>query len=675
MATEQEWLDADNHKIILVDIAYHDGTSLNTKYFSSYPYIQRYGDSFTNILGDTVSSISYDDIVFDVSRITTKINSSKSVGNITLLNTEGEYDSLLDINNSWEGHTIKIYLGDPLWDRTQFILILEGVVDSLTTPEPHLLSVSIRDKKETLNVATQSNTLFSNSNVDNYLKDADTISGLYDKFPTIFTKRLYDVTGTYLDFGNTLGVIPSGNENSLIPICLGKVFNIEPVLVDAYNHVYQVHECPDFTNYGITEVTEVRSNGVKLTGISDASVDTLVAGTGGTADLTGVIVNTISGDTITVTGGVFTTSNYSRAVIHNTTLDEARYVIARTSNTVVDVDANASSASAQTAGWLVGHSYDIWYDTNAPTVDVLQYEENLQAGCIRLLVHDQSTQITCDIIGQATRTQYTDVAVVPNIVSHSAAHLIEYLVLEKTSLEVNSSVDTDICPNTFNPLGSSAFTNTDSLGIYINNESNVLSKVTEIITSLGGYIRFERLCVLQIFRFIDPFIQPSNLTIEADDIVEKGFSLTSIELPEKSINLGYMKNWTVQDKAAVAASVLESDNLEFLDQITTEYSNILDYTGVTNVEYPLVTDSELVGTLIYSSTAATTEAARRSTIRSQKRFIHRVDAIASPFSINIGDVITVVNSRYGFTYPGKQVIVIGLEENPTDKRIILEVWS
>ena len=74
MATEQEWLNEDNHKIILVDIAYHDGTSLNTKYFSDYPYVLKFGDSFTNILGNTVSNISYDDALFDISTIITKIN-------------------------------------------------------------------------------------------------------------------------------------------------------------------------------------------------------------------------------------------------------------------------------------------------------------------------------------------------------------------------------------------------------------------------------------------------------------------------------------------------------------------------------------------------------------------------------------------------------------------------
>jgi len=672
MATEQDWLDADNHKIVLVDISYHDGTSLNTKYFSSYPYVQRYGESFINILGDSISSISYDDIVFDVSRITTKINSSKSIGNITLLNTEGEYDDMLGISNSWEGHTIKIYIGDPNWTRNQFILILEGVLDSLTAPEPHLLAINIRDKKEVLNVTTQEATLYYTSVTVDYLNGNSV--GLYDKFPTIFSKKLYDTSGAYLDFDTSLGVIPSGTENTLVPICLGKVFNIEPVLVDSYNHVYQIHECPDNTNYGISEVTEVRANGVKLTGINDANLDKLVDnslnGTGTT--LTSV---TITGNVIDCTGLTWTTGTYSRGVIRNITLDESRYVIGFTDADTVTVNTNATDQTATVAGWLTGHTYEGWLSTTAPTVDALQYEENLQAGCIRLLVHDQSTQITCDITGQAARTQYTSNAIVPGIISHSAAFIVEYLTLEKTSLAVVSTIDTDICPQTFSPTGSLPFTNTDSLGIYIKDESNVLNVITEVMASVGGYIRFERLCVLQIFRFVDPLFETSNLTLTEDLIVEKGLSITSIELPEKSINLGYMKNWTVQDKAAVAGSVLESDNLDFLDQLTTEYSNVIKYTGLTNTEYPLLTDSDLVGTLIYSSTDADTEANRRSVIRSKKRYINKIEAVASPFTLSIGDVITVLNSRYDFTYPGKKVIIIGLEEYPTDKRVILEVWG
>lgn len=672
--TEQEWLNSDSHKIILVDISYHDGTNLNTKYFGTYPYIQNYGETFVNILGDTVSSIAYEDIVLDVSKITTKINSSKSIGNITLLNTDGEYDNLLNISNSWEGHTIKIYIGAPTWSRAQFILILEGVVDSFTAPQPHLLAIAVTDKKEVLNVVSQEAILWNDSDVLNYLNDNVNTTGLYDKFPLIFVKQLFEHDGTYIDFDTSLGVIPTGNENSVIPICLGKVFNIEPLLIDAYNHVYQIHECPDTTNYGISEVTEVRANGVKLTGINDFDVDTLVSGTGGTP-VAGLTITNIVNNTITVAGADFTSNGYSRAVIHNTTLNEARYVVSSSTSTTVDVDTNANNQDAAVAGWTTAHTYDIWYPTTAPTVNALQYEENLLSGCIRLLVHAQSTQITCDIIGQVTRTHLTTEYVIPDIVPHSAAFIMEYLVLEKTSLVVNSNIDTDICPHTFSPTGTSAFTNTDSLGIYIKDSNTILNLITEVITSVGGYLRFERVCVLQIFRFVDPLFETSLLDITSDDIKERGVSVKTIELPEKSINLGFSKNWTVQDKGAIAASVVESDNLTFLDQITTEFSNIVEYTGLTNTEYPLLTDAEITGTLIFSRSDAQTEATRRALLRNKKRYIYKIDTISAPFTLNIGDVIHITHSRYNFIYPGINVIIIGMEEYPTDRRVILEVWG
>lgn len=670
--TEQDWLDSDNHKIILVDISYHDGTGLSEKYFSDHPYTLKFGDSFTDIAGNTVTSVAYDDIVIDISKIITKINSSTSLGSISLLNTQGEYDDMLDITNAWEGHSISIYLGDPTWTKSQFILILEGVVDSLTAPEPSILAVSIRDKKESINLVTQEKLIWNTSSVLNYLNDGTSSTGIYDIFPNMFSKLLYDTTGTRVDFDASLGVVPSGTENALVPICLGSVFNIEPVLIDSFNHVYQVHECPDATNYGITSVTEVRSNGVKLTGVNDSYVDTLIPDTGTAA--TAGTVTSIVGNSITITGVDFTTNGHLEGVIHNVTLDEARYIINSAGLDNAVVDTNATDQTAEEAGWTTGHTYNVWYPSDPPTIYSLQYEENLSSGCIRLLVGAQSTQITCDITGQPTRTQYTDTGVIPNVVLNSAAHLIEYLVLEKTSLNVTSVTDTDICPLTFDPTASLGFTNTDTLGIYIKDSSTVLAEVINIMASLGGYIRFGRICILQMFRLVDPTLGDSVLTLVPDSLVRNGIRLTSIELPEKSVNIAYKKNWTIQDKAAVAGSVVDSDNLEFLDQITSSYSNALTYTGVTNVEYPLITDSDEIETSIYNKVDAETESTRRAALRDKKRYIYKLDTATTPFTLNIGDVITVVHDRYGFTDPGKQVAIVGLEEYPTDKRVTLEVW-
>ena len=45
-AEQQEWLSEDNEKIIICDIKYYSDQE-KIGYFSNYPYITPFGDSFT----------------------------------------------------------------------------------------------------------------------------------------------------------------------------------------------------------------------------------------------------------------------------------------------------------------------------------------------------------------------------------------------------------------------------------------------------------------------------------------------------------------------------------------------------------------------------------------------------------------------------------------------------
>jgi len=105
--------------------------------------------------GGNESNLIYDDIIKSVPNIATRIDSSSTVGAITLYNTDGEYDSLLE-TVTMTGHNIKIYIGDVNWPRDNFILILEGIVSSVSSNSPETIQLSLRDKKETLNVPLQS---------------------------------------------------------------------------------------------------------------------------------------------------------------------------------------------------------------------------------------------------------------------------------------------------------------------------------------------------------------------------------------------------------------------------------------------------------------------------------------------------------------------------------------
>lgn len=560
MANITKWLEEDNHRIVLIDVQYHDGVELREINFSSHPYVMRHGEVYINSLDTTVYDTIYDDIIEEIPNIVTKINSSVSIGQITLLNTDGEYDYLLDSSLAFEGHKIKVYLGDPSWFRSEFILILDGIIHNFTAPSIDKLAIEMRDRKEVLDKPIQINKL-TQTYVESLLVGTP-FTG------TITSDR--GVTGypKVWEYANI--VIPEGTTNANIPLCFGYCFNIEPVLIDSWNHVYQIHEG------SIEAVTEVRSNGIILS-----------PGT--------------------------------------------------------------------------------------------QYEVNLSIGCIRLLVHDQSTQITCDVIGNNIRSLYADTLY--TLTPHSAADIIEWIILEKSEL-----TNTEICGETFPSTGSRGFDNISNVGIYITSDDSMINVIEQVINSVGGYIRFGKTssCNLQIIKLIDPELETPTLYLDADSIISGGLSLISIEQPNKSVNLGYQKNWGIQDKGSLAGMLLE-DRLDLVDKYTTEFSNVLSYNIGLAAQFPLAEDSELIPCLIYNEVDAQVEADRRASIRSKKRYTYKIDSVASPFTINIGDVINLKHIRYGFTgridasntseaVTGRNCLVIGLEEQPIAKRVTLEVW-
>ena len=76
----------------------------------------------------------------------------------------------------------------------------------------------------------------------------------------------YQTTGVDPDVVDTATIgfnpsvinVPEATLNTPVPICLGKCFNVEPKLIDANNHVYQVHEGR------VADILNVRSNGVPM---------------------------------------------------------------------------------------------------------------------------------------------------------------------------------------------------------------------------------------------------------------------------------------------------------------------------------------------------------------------------------------------------------------------------
>ena len=220
------------------------------------------------------------------------------------------------------------------------------------------------------------------------------------------------------------------------------------------------------------------------------------------------------------------------------------------------------------------------------------------------------------------------------------------------------------------------FTNDSVVGYYSKAEKTVLNACTELINSVGGYMRFTKSpTVVELVQFIDPSGETPDLYLIDDDIIERGLKISAIEQPKKSLTLGYRKNWEVQDVAGLAG-MIKSTDFDFLDELnsyTTEFSTLYSDTTINNTKYPLAEDQDIIETTIFNEVDAQAELDRRIVLRTSKRFIYKIQSIATPFQYNIGDIVHITHDRYGFD-SGKNGLIIGMEESPTNKRVTLEVW-
>lgn len=235
----------------------------DTKYLSTVGYVS--GTATTHPSNQVYNPIIVEGIKY-TEEIATEFNSSPSLsfGDISLANLDGSIDSW--VNHTWINRPIKIYYGDVRWPADSFQLIFNGTVADIKIQNIDRLSLQIRDKLERLNTT------------------------------------LYETT-----LGGT-----SSNATSLLPLCFGECFNVEPLLVDPINLVYQVHNGP------IQEIIEVRDNGFALALTSDYTVDltngkfTLLGSPAGqiTASIKGA---TVASSNLLTYSEDFTNGSYTRA--------------------------------------------------------------------------------------------------------------------------------------------------------------------------------------------------------------------------------------------------------------------------------------------------------------------------------------------------------------------------
>lgn len=225
-----EWLrDQTAQRVLLVEAGVSIGGTETTKYLSTR--------GLATGATDTPANTPYLPYVAGGINLTEELSldgdaGGMAFGDIELLNHSGALDDWLGSSYIWVNRAVRVYLGDTRWSRADFELVFDGVIADIDSKSRDRLSLKIRDKLQRLNT------------------------------PISETK---------------LGGA-SANADALIPVALGEVCNVAPLLTDPATHEYQYHT-------GASEgIIEVRDDGVPVSVTSTPATGkfTLAASPAGT---------------------------------------------------------------------------------------------------------------------------------------------------------------------------------------------------------------------------------------------------------------------------------------------------------------------------------------------------------------------------------------------------------
>lgn len=196
---QTQWLQRPGvFRCVLIEVDYSEGAETKTAYFAR--------GNFRSAGTDTPAYTPYRDVIVGGLTFTSAIDSAlfghsdSGLGDVELL-AIAETEQLL--TKAVAGHSVRIYIGEEGWKKSQFYP-----------------------------VAT-------------FISDTPTASGNTIRLP--FREFAEDLAEPVLNQRTADGVI--------IPLCLGRAFNITPVLINAANHTYQ------FNLESSEAVSAVRFNG------------------------------------------------------------------------------------------------------------------------------------------------------------------------------------------------------------------------------------------------------------------------------------------------------------------------------------------------------------------------------------------------------------------------------
>jgi hypothetical protein len=282
-----------------------------------------------------------------------------------------------------------------------------------------------------------------------------------------------------------------------------------------------------------------------------------------------------------------------------------------------------------------------------------QYAVDRSNGTFQLGGSTLNTIITCDVYGMVDNRSS------PSIYLSRAGEIIEYVASVVAGVaSVNQA--------SISQLDTGA---DYELGLYINSQETCASVIEKVINSVGAFYSFNRSLEL----FVGRISVPTGDPVQSFDSVNI-FDIKKVATvrPAKQVVLGYGRAWRVHNLNEIADTVPDAKRQFLVEEFRTVVPSV-DTSAVVENHFPLASE-ERYDTLICSQSDAQTEVDRLQDLYQQPAKIYEVMVNTQPFALELGDVVSIEDDRFGLT-PARKYVLIGLAEDAQVNRITLTVWG
>ena len=205
------------------------------------------------------------------------------------------------------------------------------------------------------------------------------------------------------------------------------------------------------------------------------------------------------------------------------------------------------------------------------------------------------------------------------------------------------------------------------LGVFIGDRTNAMELIDSLIPD-GWYWGSNRDGEI-VAGLLTPLVGGESITLVIDEVETQGEIEVELLSPVFwKVRVGHSKNYTVTN--STDAGLDEKDK----ERNAVEYRVKSAEDAAIKTTYANAITPDLFETFMTTGTEASTEAARILALHGTQRKRVKVSCFAGPFQLEIGDVITLTDSRFGLS-AGDDFVVVGISEFYLENRIDLILWQ